>query len=184
MSKKPWKICLVLSAMIVVSFAVFLFGFGSITHREYKEFLRDIDGKSELKISTYPSGFPTEVSNTLISRKMPSSDKVYFQVLVRDKKQKSGPNPNVESILFHSFSYALDDGLKTELISDYARNFWMQGNSNYDKLNHPPIPYRPDSVVSIEIDLTLNGKDYSFKGQMPAKERTTYVPRFLFDMGV
>jgi hypothetical protein len=57
------------------------------------------------------------------------------------------------------------------LISDYGSSFWMQGQSKDNKLDVQPIPYYPDTPLRVDIALTLNGVDYSFKGKMnPTKE--------------
>ena len=52
----------------------------------------------------------------------------------------------------------------------------MQGNPWYEKRNLPPIPYRSDSMISIEIDFTLNGKKYTYQGEMKPQEQTTVIP--------
>ena len=37
------------------------------------------------------------------------------------------------------------------------RSFWMQNNRNYESRDLPPIPYRRNSRIMIEVELTLNG---------------------------
>ena len=163
----------------LIAFLLLLIGSSctSITQREYSPFIRDLDGRNELKISTYPAVFPKGKSgSTLLLDKEESHGETYFQVYIRDSSKKMGPNPHVESIEIHSFSYQIDSGPKTELLSGYTHNFWMQGNPRYEKRKLPPIPYRSDSMISIEIDFTLNGKKYTYQGEMKPQEQTTVIP--------
>ena len=152
----------------------------SITQRSYQPFIRELDGKSELRVTTYPAGFPRGKSgSSIVLNKEQSHGELYFQINIKDKSKNMGPNPHVKSIKIHSFTYQLGDGPRTELLTDYDYNFWMQGNRNYDKSRLPPIPYYPDSSVKVEIDFTLNGQKYEFKGKMNASENTSYVPTFI-----
>ncbi|MFT5129459.1 MAG: hypothetical protein ACI8W8_003081 [Rhodothermales bacterium] len=157
--------------------AVLLAGCASTRQLGYKPLVCDLDRKSELKISTYPAGFgSTKVSIPFVYKRNETHDTVCFQVFVRDKNRKVGANPHVESILIKSFSYQLDDQPRRQLLNNYASNFWMQNNTQYEKRKLPPIPYQQGGVVAVEIDLTLNGKDYSFEGEMPAFEKTSSYP--------
>ena len=157
-----------------------LVGCGSITHRSYGPFTRQLDEKSELAISTYPAWYPKDsFSIPLLYKNSKTHDKVYFQVHVRDAKKKFGKNPSVESCQINSFSYRLDGGEWTNLLSGYPNDFWMQNNSRYEERELPPIPYQRDSRVGIEIDLTLNGTRHDIQGEMPAKEQTSFYPLVL-----
>ena len=149
----------------------------SMTQRSYQPFIRELDGESVLRITTYPAGFPRGKSgSSIILNKEQSHGELYCQINIKDKSKNMGPNPHVESIKIHSFAYQIGDGPRTELLNDYDYNFWMQGNRNYDKSGLPPIPYKPNSSVSVEIDFTLNGEKYEFEGKMDATENTSYVP--------
>ena len=51
----------------------------------------------------------------------------------------------------------------------------MQNNRNYESRDLPPIPYRRNSRITIEVELTPNGKRHSVQGVMPSRERRTTV---------
>lgn len=143
------------------------------TQRAYKPFVRNLDGKSELAISTYPAVFPWTKDGELRE----TDDELYFQVFVRDRKTKCGTNPHVQSILIKSFAYQLDDRKSKQLLNNYPSNFWLQNNPNFEKRELPAVPYKADSAITVEIRLNLNGTDYSFEGKMPAsKEKMIYPP--------
>lgn len=170
---------LVLLVLLVAS------GCTSIKQREYAPFVRDLDGLSELEISTYPADFPNrlgERDHTFQSYE--SADELYFQVFIRDAKKKTGPNAHVESITIHSFSYQMGDEPPTVMLSGYQGNFWMQGNPSYDKRGLPPVPYDPEGSVSVEISFTLNGTQYEFEGEMPAIEKSSVAPTAIVKGGI
>lgn len=163
--------------VVFLTAVVFVAGCASTTQLEYESVVRELDGKSELEISTYPAWYgSTKTRVPFVYKKSETHDKVCFQVFVRGKKEKCGPNPHVQSILINSFAYQLDGQPRRQLLSNYSSNFWMQNNTRYEKRELPPIPYIPDGVVAVEIDLTLNGREYSFEGEMPASEKTTVYP--------
>ena len=157
----------------------------SITKRDYRPFVRQLDDKSEISVSTYPAGFLREAPGNRPSfEKFETHDKLYFQIHVRDRKSDFGPNPHITSINIHSFSYRMGDQPPKELLSNYPHAFWMQDTPIYGQINHTTIPYAPDSSVSIEIDLTLNGKRYKLNGNMPARERKYVVPTFIVNQTI
>jgi hypothetical protein len=157
----------------------------SITKREYEPFVRQLDDKSEISVSTYPAGFPRQVpGNSPSLEKLETHDELYFQIYVRDRKQNFGPNPHITSINIHSFSYRMGDQPLTELLTNYPEAFWMQNNPRYEKIKHTTIPYVPDSSVFIEIDLTLNGKRYKLNGNMPARESKLFAPTFILNQSI
>jgi len=59
------------------------------------------------------------------------------------------------------------------------RSFWMQNNRNYESRDLLPIPYRRNSRITIEVELTLNGKRHTVQGVMPLRERRTTTPNAL-----
>ena len=149
----------------------------SFTEREYGPFVRNIDGKSELHISTYPAFFPKKLSTSnSINKKLESHAEVYLQLFIRDLNKKFGPNPHIESVTIHSLSYQLPNEPKIEILTDYRGSFWMQGNPNHERRDLSAIPYRPNSTLSIEINFSLNGETYSYAGEMKARESTTTLP--------
>ncbi len=152
----------------------------SFTNREYGPFVRNLDGENELHISTYPAFFPKkQFTSNSINKKLKSHAEVYFQLFIRDLNKKFGPNPNIESVTIHSFSYQLPNGPKIEILTEYNGNFWMQGNSNYESRKTSAIPYRPNSAINIEINFSLNGKKYSYESQMKSKESTIFLPTMI-----
>ena len=157
---------------ITISIIITLSGCSKFTHLKYSSFVRDLDGKSELVISTYPTWYPKRTFHIpFFYENLISPEEVYFQVFVRDPVKKIGQNPHVKSIRIHSFAVQMQNQSKIVLISDYGSNFWMQGQSKDNELDVQPIPYYPDAPLRVDIALTMNGVDYSFKGKMnPTKD--------------
>lgn len=172
-------------SLLAVLPALLAAGCTSIEQREYTPFIRDLDGFSELAISTYPADYPDRLSDKgAVFEKYESAGDVYLQIHVRDRKKQFGPNPHVESISIHSFAYQVGDGPVTVLLSDYENNFWMQSNPRYEKRDLPPVPYVPGGKLTISISLTLNGDRYAFKGDMLATEKSRVLPTAIVDQGV
>ena len=144
----------------------------TVTHREYAPLVRILDEQNELEVSTYPAWFPKKTG----PGRLETHGAVYFQLNVKDRFRRAGPNLQVQSVEIHSFTYQMDDGPKTALLTNYTRSFWMQDNPNYEPRDLPPIPYQRDSRISVEVDLTLNGKRHQVQGVMKARERRTSVP--------
>jgi len=59
------------------------------------------------------------------------------------------------------------------------RSFWMQNNRNYESRDLPPIPYRRNSRIMIEVELTLNGKRQTVQSVIPSRDRQTTAPNAL-----
>ena len=134
---------------------------------EYEPVVLDLDGKSELHISTYPAGFPRKISGIpFLYKTTRTPESVFFQVFVRDIQKKVGPNTNVESILIHSFSYRIDNDAPVVLISQYDGHFWMQEQHADNDDERKPVPWVSGKPLAIDISLTLNGKDYALKTRM------------------
>ena len=179
MRRRSVEWVLVLSALLGIA------GCTSINHREYGPFVRELDGVSQLEISTYPADYPNRLSekgDTFESYE--SAGEVYFQVNIRDKSKSTGRNEHVRSINIHSFSYRIGDEPPTVLLADYSYNFWMQSNPRYEKRDLPPIPFLPGGSIHVSINFTLNGETYSFEGDMPASEKSRTYPKVLVDQGV
>jgi hypothetical protein len=176
----PTYVFLSLAALLAAS------GCTSIKQREYAPFVRELDGKNFLEISIYPADYPDRLNETgSITQNYESHGEVFFQVFVRDKKKnKVGEHPHIQSIIIHSFSYQIGDEPPTVLVSDYEHNFWMQGNPRYEKRASQPVPYQPGGKVGIEVDFTLNGERYTFKGDMPAEERLRVFPTALVKQSI
>ena len=182
---KCWPQCRATRIIMAVSGLLIVSACTKFRHLEYAPFVRDLDGLSELAISTYPANYPERLSNKGdVVQKYRTTGELYFQVHIRDKKTKSGPNSHVHSINIHKFSYRIGDAPPVDLLSGYQDNFWMQDNPRYEQRDLPAVPYVPDGKVSIEISLTLNGKKFEFEGDMPANEKSGVYPTVIVDQGV
>jgi hypothetical protein len=138
----------------------------------YPSITRALDGKSELQISSYPSGFPSEVSEIPFIRKtVRTPGSVFFQVFVRDAETRSGPNRHVESVRIHSFDYTLPNQAPTRLIVDHDRNFWAQDQDGPSPGKSVPVPCIPGQAIGIDISLELNGVEYAFEDVTTCSER-------------
>lgn len=168
-----------------LSLAFLLQACTTVTQRSYGPFVRKLDGKSILKISTYPAGFPKDKRGGAPGfKQMETHGELYFQVNIRNANGKMGPNSNVESIQIHSFAYQVDGGPTTRLLTDYEHNFWMQGNPRYEKRDLAPVPYNPGSIINVEINFTLNGEKYDFKGEMKASESRSTMPTHILHQSI
>lgn len=166
-SGKGFK-ALAIASLIALSLA--LQGCKKWTSHSYETLILPLDGKSELQISTYPSDIARSVSGVpFLWKEVRSPDSVYFQVFVR-QVGRSGPNPYVESITIHAFSYEFPGQEPVPLISDYDQNFWMQGSPKYNPRGGAPVPVNEAWYLDLEIDLTLNGKRYRFKERVNGKK--------------
>jgi hypothetical protein len=141
---------------------------------EYEPVAFDLDGKSELYISTYPAGYPRTTSHIpFLYKTERSPESVFFQVFIRDRRKKAGPNTHVKSIRIHSFSYQIDNEAPVVLIADYGDYFWMQDQANDNNVERNPVPWVSGKPIAIDISLAVNGKDYAFKTRMqPAVTRS------------
>ena len=148
---------------------------------EYEPLTRDLDGRSELHISTYPAGFPRETSAIpFLYKGLRTPEAVYFQLFVRDAEEKSGPNPHIDSVRIRSFTYQLPGKPPVELISDFDAGFWMQDQPDLAPVRHAPVPFEPGGSVRVVVDLTLNGRDYRIEGEMRAAERRNVRPLWIY----
>ena len=147
--------------------------------QKYSEFVADLDGKSELSITTYPAFFQKRIYHIpYLYGEYVSHEKLYFQVFIRDKIKKYGSNPNIESIQIHTFSYKLDDQESVELISEFNSNFWKQEQQGRDSF--PPILFHPDSKIEVEISLSLNGQKFTKTAAMIPITETKFYPLIFY----
>jgi hypothetical protein len=156
--------------------ALALLGAGCVQYEvvHYPSITRTLDGKSELHISTYPSGFPREVAEIPFIRKtVRTPESIFFQVYVRDAERRSGPNPHVESVRIRSFAYTLPNQAPIRLIVDHDRNFWAQDQDGRQPGKSVPVPCIPGQAIGIDISLELNGVDYAFEDETTCSERTS-----------
>ncbi len=145
----------------------------------YEPVIWALDGKSELRISTYPSDIARSVSGIpFLWKEVRSPNSVYFQVFVR-QVGKAGRNPHVESITIHSFSYAFPGQEPVELVTDYTENFWMQGSPVYNPDGDAPVPAHEGWHVDLKIDLTLNGQRFRLDGRANATQEESTRPLLL-----
>lgn len=172
----------VLLALVAVGAWLVFGGCGQFVNRGYGPYVTELDGRSELSISTYPAWFPSEdLHIPFVYRRRVSPDSVYVQVFVRDAEKEAGPNPHIDSIRIESLSVQVGNGPRQVLISDLDENFWMQDqpDSTQTGVDLTAIRYIPDMDLSIDIALALNGESYRFRDTMAATERTTTYPLFM-----
>jgi hypothetical protein len=154
------------------------------TEHGYEEFAKDLDGRSELSVSTYPAGAARDKMRIpYVFRRAESADQVYFQVFVRDMKKRFGHNPNIDSIRINSFSYRVGKGPRKELISGFTGNYWMQDNRTDAPGNPPPAPFVKGEKVTFHADLSLNGKSHKISGTMSADSSTWFAPLPFYGAG-
>ena len=112
---------------------MFLGGGAHVKHREYTPLARDLDGKSELEVSTYPVWFPGDTARVpFLYRMIEMYNAVNFQMSVPDARKKVAPNSHVENIRIHSISVKRGGGEEVVMISGVDSNFWIQGNPDHD----------------------------------------------------
>lgn len=153
-----------------------------IDHLVYEPYVAEIDGLSQLEISTYPADFGrTRKHVPFVYRHMETHDKLFFQVFIRNKEQ-AGKNPHVESIQIHSFTYRFGDQPDTVLLTEYGDYFWMQGQPNYNKdyAETQPVLFVPDAEITVVINFTLNGTNYEFQGKMPSAREERLMPLLVY----
>ena len=180
------KIHVTLGGIAVIFVLCALTGVGcvSVEHLEYREYVHELDDKSDLAVSTYPAWFPTEEVNIpLVYIKMVTDDYVALQFHVREKGTSSGRNPHIEAIKVHKFAYQLDDGPEKVVLRDFSDGFWSQQTGNHAERTKKGIPYQKDSILHITLDLTLNGQNYLIEGEMPAHRRVSRHPIFIYYLG-
>ncbi|MEO0573984.1 MAG: hypothetical protein AAF004_00885 [Pseudomonadota bacterium] len=172
-------------SLLAISGILIISACTSVRHHEYAPFVRDLDGLSEIAISTYPAGFPKRLSKKGdVFKKYVANSKLYFQIHIRDKGSESGPASHVQTIDIHKFSYRIADDPPVTLLSGYQHSFWMQNNPRYEQRDLPAVPYVPGGKVSIEISFTMNGKTFQFEGDMPANEKSRVYLTSIVHRGV
>lgn len=156
----------------VVAAALLLVGCVRYEIVHYTPLTMALDGRSELHISSYASWFPDEHSDIPFIRKtVRTPESIYFQVFVRDAEAKAGPNPHVQSVRIHSFTYALPGQPPVQLITDYDQNFWMQDQPQYNPSGAVPVPCLPGQSIEVSISLELNGTHYAYSERMACTTR-------------
>lgn len=153
------------------------------TIQKYGPATLPLDELNELHISTYSADFPDQTKRIpFLYRRLRTGDELYFQVFVREAGTVGGPNPNIDSITIHSFSYYFPGQPPIELISDYERGFWMQDNPRYNAEDSSPVPFNQHWHLRVRIDLTLNGIDYQFDERLDAATRRRLSPLIFWAM--
>lgn len=172
------------TALMVLFIGLLLPSCVVFTEHEYGEFTKNLDGRSELSVSTYPAGFPRDKLHIpYVFRRAESADKVYFQVHIRDMRKKFGHNPNIKSVRINSFSYKVGDAPRKEVISGFTNNHWMQGNKIDAPGNPPPAPFVKGEEVTFSADLRLNGRSHKVSGTMPSDSSTWIAPLVFYGAG-
>lgn len=164
----------------IVLVCLLMQGCTDTTVQYYGPITLPVDDGNELHISTFPADFPDQEAHVpFLYRRLRTPDQVYFQVFVREKGKKGGRNPNVDSITIRSFSYHFPSQEPTQLIADYDENFWMQGQPNYDPGGSEPVPFNEHWHLRVQLDMTVNGVDYTFDERIDANTRRSVRPLFL-----
>lgn len=152
-------------AAMLLAVAILLSGCVRYEVLHYTPITLQLDGKSELHISTYPSWFPREISHApYLYKTVRTPESVYFQVFVRAAGTRAGANPHIQSVRIRSFSYQRPGVEPVQLISDLDEGFWMQGDSAPEDRT-PPAPCEPEQPITVQISLELNGENYQFEGK-------------------
>src|SRR5690606_23685159 len=143
-----------------------------ITVVEYGPLTRPLDSKNELHISTYPAWFPRETKSVpFLYRALRTSDSVFFEVFVREAGKAGGRNPNVDSILIHSFSYGFPGQDSVVAITDYRENFWQQGDPKNDARIRKAVMHSEGWYLQLRMHMTLNGQEYRIDEVVHANTR-------------
>ncbi len=152
-----------------------------VTVLSYGPLIKTLDADNELKISTYPAGFPRQTAGIpYLYKALRTPERVYFQVFVRARGTTAGPNPNVDSILIKSVSYYFPGQEPIELVSNYDDYFWMQDNPRYDETPAEPAPFDEHWHLRVRIDMTLNGKDYFIDERLDANTERSLRPLIFY----
>lgn len=170
--------------ILSLSSLLLITGCGTMHTRGYETFTEEIDQENLLQISMNPASNPKKKQgSTSWMEELETYRKLNFQVFIMDK-DGYGKNPHIESVTIHSFSYQINDWNKTEILSDYDYNFWMQGNSRYnkDRKTVPPITYVPKSQIKFWIEFSLNGKKYSKQGILKSFENSSTYSTHMRDI--
>lgn len=137
-----------------------------------------LDAQSELKLSTFPAGFPkNRMHIPYLYRSIETPKSVFFQVFIKDKEKDFGQNEHVEDIVIHSLSYQFPGQAPVQLLENYGENFWQQNHPD-NTLQVPAVPYDEHWYLELHIDMTLNGEDYQFTEAIKA-DSTWYVAPLL-----
>lgn len=164
--------CRILTAVAVAACASILSGCVRYEVVHYTPLTFDLDGQSELHISSYPSWFPRETTHVpFLYKKLRTPASVYFQVFVKDADIQSGRNVHAQSVRIRSFNYQRPGEPEVQLISDYESNFWMQDQPTYNLKKSSPVPCEVGKPIQISIALEINDQAYAFERQMICAER-------------
>ena len=133
----------------------------------------NLDGRNELRISSYPSWFPEETSRIpFLYKKTRTPETVYLQIHVRDLETKAGIDTDVQTVRIVSLSYQQEAEAPIVLLSDHASNFWMQGQSANTAEIRQPVKCVPDHSINVHVSLEVNGRAYSFDAETPCVVRS------------
>jgi len=171
-------------AMLIALCALAGVGCVSVVNLEYREYTQKLDQNSEMVISTHPAWFPNEkLYIPLLYIKLVTDDYVALQFHIRKRGTKWGSNPHIRSLQVRKLAYRLDAGPEQILLTDYSSGAWSQETGNYAERTKKGIPYQEGSVLHVAADLTLNGKDHSIEGEMPARRRVRRYPSIIYYLG-
>jgi hypothetical protein len=154
----------------------FITGCAQIETSEYAEWVAPLDPNNELSVSTFPAWYPDSERVAPGFKKLTTDRYLALQFHVREKGKEFGRSPYVKSIQIHSFAYHLDGSPGKVLVENQSKDFWMQQIDGYHDREKNGIPYRENSVLHVNMDMTLNGTRHRLKGSMPARTRQSLMP--------
>jgi len=171
------------TGVLLVLFALAVQGCVDVTVQGYGDLTYPLDGTSELHVSTYPAWYASEESSIpFLYKSLRTPDSVYFQVFVREAGTEAGPNPHIDSITIHSFSYQFPGQAPVELVADFQGNFWAQGDPEDNPDGVGPVQVSTNWYLQLNIDLTLNGQRHQVDERVQAFEREYRRPLILHSM--
>ena len=163
-------------AFLALGLVCFLTGCAQVQTSEYAEWVAPLDTKSELSVKTFPAWYPDSERVAPGFKRVATDRYLALQFHVREKEKKFGPNPHIESIQIHSFSYHLDNAPEKVLLENQSKSFWTQQIDGYRDRERNGIPYRENSQLYVSMDMTLNGTRHRLQGSMPARTRKRLMP--------
>jgi hypothetical protein len=163
--------------IIIALIAVLSGGCAKFIRYEYTSHVFPLDGKSELVVSTFSSGYPeTQEHVPFLFKSLQAPQSVYFEFFVRAVGTSGGRNPNIESIHVKNFSYEFPGQLPVTLLKDYSEGFWQQGRRDYGSDQLEPVPCFQGWYLRVKFDLVLNGKAFKGEHVLHARELSRRYP--------
>jgi len=150
------------------------------TRCEYERQVVALDERNELVISTFPSGYPQIRRRVpFLFKRLESPRSVKVQFFVRARGTAAGPNPNIDSILVRSFSYAFPGQAPVLLMENFPGGFWQQGAAEDRSEAVESVPCSEGWYIRARFDLMLNGRPFTGEQTLVAREKSRVDPMVL-----